>query len=660
MDAPILRDLLVIFSLSIFVLLLCHRLRIPSVVGFLLTGLMVGPGALGLIEGTEEVEQLSHIGIIFLLFSIGLEFSLKRIVKHFRIFLWGGALQVGLTIILGFLIAYVIGRPTQEAVFLGFLLSLSSTAIVLKILQDKGGASTPQGRASTGILIFQDVVAIPMMLILPMLDEEVTIAWKGGLLFQIAVGLILLAFIFWASINLMPRLFHLVSRTRNRELFLLTVLVACFAIAWITSELGLSLSIGAFLAGLIISDSEYSTEATSDILPFRDLFMSFFFISMGMLSDIKFFFEYPVLLIGVAIGVIFMKSLIAGFSVLATGYPLRVAILSGLTLAQVGEFSFVLAKEGFKLDIGTDFLYQIFLGTSLITMAATPFIIALAPKIADFFMQMPLSDRMKRGLSHVLTKEDFVLKNHVIIVGFGISGQNLAKALKEASIPYIVFEMNIDLVREKKQQGEPILYGDASHLPILQHGGVDNARAIAVLINDPVATLRVVEVARKENPTLYIIGRTRRVDEMEFMAKRGADDVVPDEFGASIEILTRVLRLFQVPMEAIESLVNDFRREAYKNIQPYTGTGNFFGFLAGDPDIPKLETFEVQPGSYVDSKPLKEIDLRRKAHATVVMIQRGGERILDIDPETELKAWDRVTLTASEKGLKKAKGLFKG
>ena len=257
METSLLKDILIIFALSIFVLLGCHRLKIPSVVGFLVTGLLAGPGGLGLVKGVEDVERLSQVGIILLLFTVGLEFSLKKILEYKRYFLIGGALQVGLTVLIGFAVAALIGRPLGESLFLGFLLSLSSTAIVLRIIQGKGKGSTPHGRAIVGILIFQDVIAIPMLLDLtePETGESIEMGLELGL--KVAAGTLLLGGVFWSAIYLMPRLLDSVSRTRNRELFLLTVLVACFSVAWITAQLNLSLSIGAFLAGLIISDSEY-------------------------------------------------------------------------------------------------------------------------------------------------------------------------------------------------------------------------------------------------------------------------------------------------------------------------------------------------------------------------------------------------------------------
>lgn len=659
MEIPLLRDILVIFALSIFVLLACHKLKIPSVVGFLLTGVLAGPGGLGLIKGIEDVEKLSHIGIIFLLFTVGLEFSIKKILEYKKYFLIGGVLQVSLTVLLGTLVSYVIGRPLSDSFFLGFLLSLSSTAIVLKIIQDKAESDTPHGRAIVGILIFQDVVAIPMMLLIPILGkgEEMNLGWD--IFVQSATAILLLIAVFFCALYLLPRLLDSVSKTRNRELFLLSVLVICFSVAWIAQELSLTLSMGAFLAGLIISDSEYSTEAIGDMLPFRDLFMSFFFVSIGMLCNLEFMLQNPFLILALCAGVIVMKACVAGISVLAVGVPLRTAVISALALSQIGEFSFVLAKEGFDLNLGTPFLYQLFLDVSLISMALTPFLINYSEKLSQYLLTLPLPDVIKLGFQSQGETPPHKLTNHVIIVGFGIAGKNLAKVLKETSIPYVILEMNSDTVKAEKLKGEPIHYGDASRDSVLRHVGIGEAKALAVVVNDAVAALRMVETAHKLNPSLYIIGRTRRVQEMPLLARFGASDVIPDEFGTSVEIFTRVLRRFEIPAEVIESLVATLRVEGYEVLRQYLlEPENLSPFGAGLEKI-KLETILVEINSPLANKTILQSDLRKNCGITVMMIRRGNEILSDIEATTMVFPNDFVTVCGSKEKLAQAKRLFK-
>ena len=348
MEVPLLSDILIIFGLSIMVLFVFNRLRIPAIVGFLLTGVLAGPYGLGLIKAIHEVEVLAEIGVVLLLFTIGMEFSLEALLRIRKSILLGGCLQVLLTILVTFVLASLqIGCTFGESLFIGFLVSLSSTAIVLKLLQEKAEMDSPHGQTSLAILIFQDLIVIPMMLFTPLL------AGMGGeigqsLLILFAKGAGVIVLVILSAKWIVPQLLYQIARTRSRELFLLTVVVLCFAIAWLTSSVGLSLALGAFLAGLIISESEYSHQALGNILPFRDVFTSFFFVSVGMLLDVGFVVENLLSVLTIVLIILTVKTITAGFTTVLLGFPLRTALLVGLTLAQLGEFSFILARSGLK------------------------------------------------------------------------------------------------------------------------------------------------------------------------------------------------------------------------------------------------------------------------------------------------------------------------
>ena len=301
MQIPLLSEIVIIFGLSIFVLFICYRLRVPTIVGFLLTGTIAGPYGLALIKQSHEVETLAEIGVVLLLFTIGIEFSLNSLLKVRRTVLMGGSLQVFITILATFVVAELLGRPFGESIFLGFLISLSSTAIVLKLLQERGEIDSPQGRTSLAILIFQDVIVVPMVLLAPLLSGGAENVGQS-LLYLLVKGVVVIALVIASAHYLVPRLLYQIARTRSRELFLLSIVVMCFAVAWLTSSIGLSLALGAFLAGLIISESEYSHQALSNILPFRDVFLSFFFISIGMLLDLDFLLSHPFLIVMIALG----------------------------------------------------------------------------------------------------------------------------------------------------------------------------------------------------------------------------------------------------------------------------------------------------------------------------------------------------------------------
>ena len=659
MELFLFKDLLIILGFSIVVLLVGYRLHIPPVVGFILTGVLAGPHGWGLVGGTDDVETLAELGIILLLFGIGMEFSLKKLMQIRRLFLLGGSLQVGLTILVSFLIAKGLGRPLGEAVFLGCLLSMSSTAILLGVLDQKGESASPHGRLSISILIFQDMVAIPMLLLTPLLGEG-----QGGqgmslsLLWPLVKGLITLGLVFFSAQRLVPRLLLLVARTRNKELFLLSVLSLCFGVAWLTSSLGLSLTIGAFLAGLIISESEYSNEAISHIFPFQALFISFFFVSVGMLLDVDFVLHQPWIILALAIGILILKTLTGGIATLILGFPIRTAVLVGIGLSQIGEFSFVLAKTGVQHGLGSDYYYQIFLATSLLTLIISPILINLSPRIASWISLFPFPEKLRTGLRGQMVDEKKLFQNHVIIVGFGISGRNLARSCKLAGIPYNILEMNPDTVKEQKIQGEPIQFGDATHISVLEHLHIQEAKAIAILVNDPIAARRIVKIAREANPLLYIIVRARYVQEMPLMKKLGADEAIPDEFGTSVEIFSRVLRQYHVPDEEINAFITEIRADGYEMLRDQNPTAAKLSEIKLNLANVEIGSFRLHPNSPLVGKILSESQLRNLYGMTVLLIRRNSHVLSNPAPDTELMANDVIVVVGEKVPIKKASELF--
>lgn len=659
MEVPILEEIVIIFALSIGVLLIFHKLRLPAIVGFLATGVLCGPHGLGLVKGIDDVQMLATIGIVLLLFTVGMEFSLQKIIKYKYYFFVGGSLQVFLTALACFCVSKFIYDSTWEAaVFLGFLISLSSTAIVLRALDERGDSDTPHGRLVVGILIFQDIVAVPMMLLIPLLAG----AGEGfGIseFYTFIKSISILGVMSFAAFKLVPKLLYYVARTRNRELFLLTVLTTCFAIAWITSSVGLSLSLGAFLAGLIVSESEYSDEAMGNILPFQEIFTSFFFVSMGMLLDIGFVAHQPIYIAVIAILVIALKTLIAGFGALALGMPLRSAILAGFAVSQVGEFSFVLALSGMHAGLASEYYYQLFLAMSLLTMSVTPFVISLSNRFAQTMDKLPLPQKIKTGY-HFSPEEmgQHHKQNHIVIVGFGLRGKHLARVAKEIGIPYQILEMNADTVKMEKSRGEPIHYGDASHRSVLSHCGIKNARVLAVVINDPVASLRIVQVAKDLNPKIYVITRTRYFKEVPLMFQAGASDVIPDEFGSSLEIFTRVLEKCDIPQEMIVKLTKELRVEGYETLHWHSS--EVFMPKENQLDLKQahIHTFYVSEKSSIAGKTIVDSDLRKKYGLTILQIKRSGTTLNSVEPYTKIEVADALIVVGSPDHLEIAKNLF--
>ena len=364
MEIPFLRDVIIIFSLSVIVIFLFHKIKVPSIVGFLLTGVLAGPHALKLIKNVHDIEMIAEVGVILLLFTIGIEFSFKKLQKIRRSVLLGGALQVGLTILLTYFLTRQVGLSWPQAVFAGFLVSLSSTAVVLKIIQSRGEIATHHGQTSLAVLIFQDIIIVPMMLFLPFLAGSETEVASSILIFA-AKAVLIIALTYIGAKYVIPWVLLNIARTQSRELFMIVIILIALAIAWFTSTLGLSLALGAFIAGLIISESEYSEQAFGNIMPFRDVFTSFFFVSIGMLLNLEFVANNLVLVLLLTGGLMVLKTLVAGFATFMLGFPFRTTVIVALTISQIGEFSFILSRIGMDYELFSPDNYQAFLAVAL-------------------------------------------------------------------------------------------------------------------------------------------------------------------------------------------------------------------------------------------------------------------------------------------------------
>ena len=646
MDIPLLPDIVAIFCLSIGVLLVCHQIKIPPIVGFLLTGVLCGPTALGLVQNPHAVELLAEIGVVLLLFSIGLEMSGEELMRLKRPVFVGGTAQVVLTIGAFMGLGVLIGQTWQESMMYGFLASLSSTAIVLSRLQQKAQSESPQGRLDFSVLIFQDIAVVPMMLAIPILaGEGDTDIW--GMLISAGRTLVILVGGWLLARHVVPRVMQLVLRTRSKELMLMTVLGLCFAIALGTASLGLSLALGAFLAGLLLSGSEYSLNVLEGILPFKDVFTSLFFISVGMLLDVDFLVHHLDKVFLFAALLILLKSVLSLPPMLLVGYPLRVSILAAMSLAQIGEFSFVLASSAVNGGLMDDDAYQMFLAASIVTMILTPTVMEAAPKVASFvsrYLHLPIDEE-------AAAPKDESLKDHLIIVGFGVGGKHLARTAREAGIPYVILEMNPDTVSRYGGK-EPIHGGDASKPLVLEHFGIRNARGIAVVISDPSAVRAITAVARKLNPKVHIVVRTRFLGEVDALRRLGANDVIPEDFETSIEVFSRVLGYYLVPRQTIERFVNSIRHEYYNMARQLRMTGMDLPSLA-DEVLTGLEVVacKVEPGCALDGKRLTDTSLRRKYGVTVVGIRHAGQLIPSPGGDAFLHGDDTVFLFASPASL---------
>jgi len=626
---PLLTDIVVILGLSLVVVLLFQRARLPLVLGFLITGIVAGPHGLALIKGVHEVEILAEIGVILLLFTIGIEFSLGSLVRIWRNVILGGALQVGLTVGLTFLIARAFHQASREALFMGMLVSLSSTAIVLRLLQERAEINAPQGRTGLGILIFQDMAIVPMMLFTPLLATgEGELA--GPLLSLFGKGALVVVMVLVAARWIVPWVLFRVARAQSREIFLLATAAMGLTAAWLTSVAGLSLALGAFLAGLVISESEYSAQALGEVLPFKQLFISFFFVSVGMLLDLSYVAREFLTVTSATLLVLLLKAGMASLAVRLLGFSLRTAIIAGLALSQVGEFSFILSRTGIQYGLLPGDQEQLFLSVSVLTMAVTPFLIAAGPSVAEAVLRLPLPPFwVGTGLKRQETGEAFevdTLSDHLVIVGHGINGRNLAGAARVAGIPYVIIDTNADTVRRERKSGEPIIFGDAAHPAVLEHAGVERARVLVTAISDPGSTRRIAEMAKRLNPALFLLARTRYVEEMEPLYRAGADDVIPEEFETSVEILVRVLRRYLIPQIEIEEFVGGIRSGGYEMFRGFArGGGTSPEDLTFHLPDSEVGTVRVGETSYLVGRTLAEVALRSEYGITLLAVRREGQ-----------------------------------
>ncbi|MDH7593721.1 MAG: cation:proton antiporter [Methanomicrobiales archaeon] len=659
METGILTSIVLIFGLSIIVLYLCEQLKIPTVVGLILTGLIAGPHGLSLIGGAQgEVETLAEIGIILLLFTIGLELSFDTLWSIRNVSIIGGSIQVILTCAATSLAAMLLGRTMQEALLIGFLVSLSSTAIMLKVLQERGEVDSPHGSISLGVLIFQDIVVVPMMMAIPFLAGA-SVGTGEPLEMILMKDIVILAILIVSAKWIIPEVLYQIARTKKREIFLLFIIFICIGVAWLTSLAGLSLALGALLAGLIISESEYSHQAIGSVIPFRDVFASFFFISIGMLLDIGFLVGHIVPILLVIILVVLLKVAIASLIPWFFGYPIRTIVLTGLALGQIGEFSFILSWSGLEYGLITPEFYQLFIAVTLITMAASPFVVARGPKLVDLLCRFNFFASMCGDLARGETDASR-MRDHLVIVGFGLNGRNLSRAARSGGIPYVILEMNPETVRREREKGEPIVYGDATYAEVLKHAGAERARVLVVVINDPASTRRIVSVARAVNPALHIIVRTRYLQEIGALKDLGADEVIPEEFETSVEIFTRVLKKYLVPKDVIEKFTGEVRSDAYQMLRVTPRISPGLSDLSLE--VPEIEvtTFRVAPGAPIAGRTLGALQVRKKYGITIAAIQGVQGIVVSPDGETPVNPDDRVIVIGPPDKITAASFLFTG
>lgn len=652
-EVGLLPDLLLLIGLAIPIVALAHRINAPPLVGFFVAGFVVGPYGLALIDGPDEIETLSELGVALLLFAVGLELSLAHVRQWARSIFVGGGLQVGATLVCVAALALAAGVPPTQALFYGALVAMSSTAIVTKAYADRGELDTPHGRSVLSILIFQDLCVLPLILLLPLLADARDAPWTT-LTLELGRGLAIMTLLVVGGRLVVKWTLDRVVLLRDRELFTLCIGFFGLGVTLVTSAAGFSIAIGAFIAGLIISESEYGLQALSDVLPFRALFSGIFFTSLGMLLDIPAVLDQFFMLATLASLLFVLKVAFVVGSVLAVGGVLKTALISGLSLAQIGEFSFVLAAVGLPLGLFRDGDYQVFLTAAVLSMMATPFLIRLSRPAAERFEAW-------LGRADPLDRAPVIeaLRDHTIIVGYGLAGRYLARVLKAAGIPCVVVDQNAELVRRAREDGVSVAFGDGTRHAVLEHARLAHARIIVFTISSPIDERRGVALARDINPSVRILVRTRYVRGIDDLIALGTTDVVVEEFEASLVLFAKALESYEVPVNRIWREVESVRQEHYGLLRGTTAPDLKLDALKHLGIHEALELIEIEEGAAVVGASPTSLELRRRTGVVQIAVVRDGKPIYQRDPSFTYRVGDTVVLVGDPDSLGAAMALFR-
>ncbi len=641
MELGVLKDIVIIFALSTFVNFIFTRIRIPAIIGYLITGVIAGPHLLRLISSPENVEVMAEIGVILLMFTIGLEFSLNHLLNIRKLVFLGGFMQLLLTATVTMLAARVFHFEWTEAIFVGFLTALSSTAVVLKLLQERSELTSHYGMTIVGILIFQDIVLIPLLLFTPVLGGATADVGHDLLILMLKTAGILV--FIWAGTKwLMPRVLRLIAMTRSQELFLMSLLLICLAVAMLTHQLGMSLAFGAFLAGLMISDTEYSHSAFGNLIPFKDVFTSFFFVSIGMLLDLGFVADNPWLVVGAVILVIILKTIIAGGTAFALGHTFFGTVVVGLSLAQVGEFSFILAGVGLTNGIITSHHYQLFLAVAITSMALSPLMIQVSRPMANLILRLPLPPFMVNGLFPLKQVEIPEISKHIVLIGKDSRAINLAAMIKSMGLPFTSIVFDTDRARREMEKGNFTVFGDATYEPVLRQAFVHTAELVVVSVGNLIMALSIVEHIRTMNKHAHVIVRTRHVTDIEELYRLGANQVIPEEFETAIDFFERILGKYLIPRMSIEQAIARTREDNYGIFRERSGVSGQ-SLLKDIPDI-EIAAVKVGEKSVFAGKTIAQTAMRKTAGVTIVAINHAGKTAANPEPSAVIYGNDIVYL----------------
>ncbi len=648
----LLEEITVIATVSVIVTLLLGRLKLPVVAGLVLSGALVGPKALSLAHDPEAIEVIAEVGVIFLLFTIGLEFSLSRLKNIFRQVALGGLLQVGVTTLVTSLICLSMDLSIPEAIVYGFVFALSSTALVLRTLGERGELDAPHGRFIVGTLIFQDLCIVPMVLIVPLLinglDKPET--WQA-IMFALAKATLVVVLLFAVSRKVIPHLFRWVNASRSNEVFILTVLCLCIGTAYLTSLTGLSLALGAFLAGMIVADTDFRHRAMGDILPLRDVFVSFFFVSLGMFFDFQLLAEKPMEVGLLLLAFIGGKGLIAILAASFMRFPPRAAWLAGVGLAQFGEFGFIILQLAIQEGVVIESEIGTLLNAGILSMFLTPLLVYKAPHFTAGERALdPLAKLLRARSAEELEDRTVGHSDHVVVIGYGLAGRLLTNSLSRLKIEAVALEMNSDNVELGRKLGDPVYYADATSEEALGHAHVESCRAIVIMINDNQAIERVISTIARMKVKAPVFVRTQYMRGSEKLSQELPVNIVASEVEGGLEILSLVLNQLQIPRNLIIREVDQAREETMHSDREYSSSPLPLEAHAGLKDL-KVEKLIVTAKSRVTGQSPRNLDLAESTGVSILAVRRQDSllvhRLADIIFEPE----DLVYCLGSKKDM---------
>lgn len=628
---PLVSELVVTYLVALAAVLALSVARVPSVVALIVAGVLAGPSGFGLVRNEENVDALASVGVDLLLFTVGLDFSVSELRRVWQRLVLAGFLQMlGTTAAVAFVLVLVGGLSFSFGLFTGVFVAMSSTAILLRGLADRDELDAPHGRLAVVVSLFQDLAFVLILMLLPVFAGQARPTEIPELIGRALLAIVMVVVL---GRSVLPRLLRLVIRTRRREAFPLALLVASAGTAWLCAQVGLSTSLGAFLGGLVLAESEYSQQAQAEIRPVRDILSSLFFISLGMLVNPSGLAGRLPLVVSVAGAMLAGKVLLGSAAFLMAGHLPRVSVAAAVALAPVGEFSFIFGRAGYEAGVLSRATWELLLLASVATMVAGPFLVELAPSAGRV-----VTLRRVRRARAVQAPTD----GHVVVLGYGLGGRLIAAALRVAGIPYLVVELNGTTVQRERARGEPIMFGDATSPDALTAAGVASARAVVMVMSDPEAARRAVRVARQLAPRVPIVVRTRYRAEAEALMATGATVVVVEEIETSLEALAQLLVRLGLPPNRIEAILETLRHES---VVRSLRRGTEWALVL--PDVlrdARVNAYELGPGDWAVDRTIAETALRASTGASIVAIGRGDQYLTNPGAQDALRAGDIVYL----------------